>query len=35
MANNIRRAGWNEDEEMNHRAGFIVDNGSYPWDVVL
>jgi hypothetical protein len=25
----------NEDEEMNHLAGFILDKGSYPWDVVL
>ena len=24
----------NEDEEVNHLAGFIVDRGSYPWDVV-
>jgi acyl-CoA dehydrogenase family member 9 len=35
MANNIRRAERNEDEEMNHLAGFILDKGSYPWDVVL
>jgi acyl-CoA dehydrogenase family member 9 len=34
MANNIRRAERNEDEEMNHLAGFILDKGSYPWDVV-
>ena len=31
---NIRRAERNEDEEMNHLAGFIFDKGSYPWDVV-
>jgi hypothetical protein len=31
----IRQAGRNEDEEMNQLAGFILDNGSYPWDVVL
>jgi adenylylsulfate kinase-like enzyme len=35
MASNIRRAERNEDEEMNHLAGFILDKGSYPWDVVL
>jgi hypothetical protein len=35
MANNIRRAERNEDDEMNHLAGFILDKGSYPWDVVL
>src|ERR1700719_2662715 len=35
MANNIRRAERNEDEEMNHLAGFILEKGSYPWDVVL
>jgi alkylation response protein AidB-like acyl-CoA dehydrogenase len=35
MANNIRRAERNEDEEMNHLAGFILNKGSYPWDVVL
>src|SRR5271168_959665 len=34
MANNIRRAERNEDEEMNRLAGFILDKGSYPWDVV-
>src|ERR1700722_15560169 len=34
MANNIRRAERNEDEEMNHLAGFILEKGSYPWDVV-
>jgi len=34
MANNIRRAQRNEDEEMNMLAGFILDKGSYPWDVV-
>jgi hypothetical protein len=34
MANNIRRAERNEDEAMNQLAGFILDRGSYPWDVV-
>ena len=27
-------AGIYEDEEMNNLAGFILDKGSYPWDVV-
>jgi alkylation response protein AidB-like acyl-CoA dehydrogenase len=34
MANNVRRIGRNEDEEMNRLARFILDKGSYPWDVV-
>jgi alkylation response protein AidB-like acyl-CoA dehydrogenase len=34
MANIVRRIARNEDEEMNRLAGFIVDKGSYPWDVV-
>ncbi|MGO9512988.1 MAG: acyl-CoA dehydrogenase family protein [Steroidobacteraceae bacterium] len=34
MAGNVRRIDRNEDEEMNLLAGFIMDNGSYPWDVV-
>ncbi|MEP6884955.1 MAG: acyl-CoA dehydrogenase family protein [Gammaproteobacteria bacterium] len=34
MANAVRRITRNEDEEMNRLAGFIVDKGSYPWDVV-
>jgi alkylation response protein AidB-like acyl-CoA dehydrogenase len=34
MANNVRRIARNEDEEMNRLAGFILDNGRYPWDVV-
>jgi hypothetical protein len=25
----------NEDEQMDHPAGFIVEKGSYPWDVIL
>lgn len=28
----LRSAG--EDEEMNRLAGFILDKGRYPWDVV-
>ena len=34
MANIVRRIARNEDEEMNRLAGFILDRGSYPWDVV-
>lgn len=34
MANGVRRITRNEDGEMNALAGFILDNGSYPWDVL-
>jgi acyl-CoA dehydrogenase family member 9 len=34
MANTVRRIVRNEDQEMDRLAGFILDNGSYPWDVV-
>jgi alkylation response protein AidB-like acyl-CoA dehydrogenase len=34
MANTVRRIARNEDEEMNGLARFILDKGSYPWDVV-
>jgi acyl-CoA dehydrogenase family member 9 len=34
MANNVRRVLRNEDAEMDRLAGFILDKGSYPWDVV-
>jgi acyl-CoA dehydrogenase family protein 9 len=34
MVNNVRRIARNEDEEMNRLAEFILDKGSYPWDVV-
>jgi hypothetical protein len=34
MANNIRRIERNEDEALNRLAGFILDNGRYPWDVL-
>src|ERR1700733_3489326 len=34
MANTVRRITRNEDEEMDRLAGFILDKGSYPWDVV-
>jgi alkylation response protein AidB-like acyl-CoA dehydrogenase len=35
MANAVRRITRNEDEEMNQLAGFILDKGSYPWDILL
>jgi alkylation response protein AidB-like acyl-CoA dehydrogenase len=34
MANAVRRITRNEDEEMNRLAGFMLDKGRYPWDVV-
>ncbi len=34
MANGVRRIARNEDEEMDRLAEFILDKGSYPWDVV-
>jgi alkylation response protein AidB-like acyl-CoA dehydrogenase len=34
MANNLRRIERNEDAEMNQLAGFIMDKGHYPWDVL-
>jgi acyl-CoA dehydrogenase family protein 9 len=34
MANNVRRIARNEDEEMNRLAEFVLDKGSYPWDVL-
>jgi acyl-CoA dehydrogenase family member 9 len=34
MANTVRRIVRNEDQEMDRLAGFILDKGSYPWDVV-
>jgi alkylation response protein AidB-like acyl-CoA dehydrogenase len=34
MAANVRRIARNEDEEMDRLARFIVDKGSYPWDVL-
>src|SRR5277367_1204273 len=34
MAANVRRITRNEDEEMDRLAGFILDKGSYPWDVL-
>jgi acyl-CoA dehydrogenase family member 9 len=35
MAHNLRRVERNEDEDMDRLAGFMLDKGSYPWDVVL
>jgi alkylation response protein AidB-like acyl-CoA dehydrogenase len=34
LANNVRRIERNEDEEMDLLAGFILDKGRYPWDVI-
>ena len=34
LANNVRRIERNEDEEMDRLAGFILDKGKYPWDIV-
>jgi hypothetical protein len=34
MANNVRRIERNEDEETDLLAGFILDQGRYPWDIV-
>jgi len=34
MAENLRRLERNEDEEVNQLAGFILDKGRYPWDVI-
>ena len=34
LANNVRRIERNEDEEMDLLAGFILDKGKYPWDIV-
>jgi acyl-CoA dehydrogenase family member 9 len=34
LANNVRRIERNEDEEMDVLAGFVLDRGSYPWDIV-
>ncbi len=34
LAHNMRRIDRNEDEEMDLLAGFILDRGRYPWDIV-
>jgi alkylation response protein AidB-like acyl-CoA dehydrogenase len=34
MANNVRRIERNEDDEMDLLAGFILDKGRYPWDII-
>jgi alkylation response protein AidB-like acyl-CoA dehydrogenase len=34
LANNVRRIERNEDDEMDLLAGFVLDKGCYPWDIV-
>jgi acyl-CoA dehydrogenase family protein 9 len=34
IAGNLRRLERNEDMEANQLAGFVLDNGCYPWDVI-
>ena len=34
MASNIRRLTRNEDRELDALAGFVLDRGGYPWDVI-
>ena len=34
MAGNVRGMAKNEDEDRDALAGFILDNGAYPWDVI-
>jgi acyl-CoA dehydrogenase family protein 9 len=34
MAQQVRRISSNEDEEMNRLAGFMLERGTYPWDVL-
>jgi hypothetical protein len=34
MANAVRRITRNEDEELDRLAGFMLDKGRYPWDVM-
>jgi acyl-CoA dehydrogenase family member 9 len=34
LAHNMRRIDRNEDQEMDLLAGFIVDRGRYPWDIL-
>ncbi len=34
MAHQVRRISSNEDEEMNRLAGFLLERGSYPWDIL-
>jgi acyl-CoA dehydrogenase family member 9 len=34
MANNLRRVERNEDADLDLLAGFILDKGRYPWDVI-
>ena len=34
LANNVRRIERHEDDEMDALAGFVLDKGHYPWDIV-
>lgn len=34
LASNVRRIERNEDDEMDLLAGFILDQGRYPWDII-
>jgi hypothetical protein len=34
MANAVRRITRNEDKELDRLAGFMLDKGRYPWDVM-
>ena len=34
LASNVRRIERNEDEQMDLLAGFILDKGKYPWDII-
>src|SRR6201996_7923110 len=34
LAHNVRRIERNEDQEIDLLAGFIVDRGRYPWDII-
>ena len=34
MASNVRRLTRNEDASLDALAGFTLDKGSYPWDVI-
>jgi len=34
LANNVRRMQRNEDDEMDLLAGFVLDRGGYPWDII-
>jgi len=34
MVGNIRAMARNEDDDRDGLAGFILENGAYPWDVI-